>query len=67
MTQAAAKRPYTGAGAHLDRPDAQERESYSISDLTAEFDCTARALRFYEDEGLLLRELRKAHARHETG
>ncbi len=53
MTQAAAKRPYTGAGAHLDRPDAQERESYSISDLTAEFDCTARALRFYEDEGLI--------------
>ena len=53
MTQAAAKRRYTGAGAHLDRPDAQERESYSISDLTVEFDCTARALRFYEDEGLI--------------
>jgi len=53
MTKAAAKSPYTGAGAHLDRPDAQDRETYSISDLTAEFDCTARALRFYEDEGLI--------------
>ncbi|MFV0644622.1 MAG: MerR family transcriptional regulator [Sphingomonadaceae bacterium] len=41
------------AGAHLDRPDRLEREQYSISDLTAEFDCTARALRFYEDEGLV--------------
>lgn len=40
-------------GAHLDRPDAQDRETYSISDLTQEFDCTARALRFYEDEGLI--------------
>ena len=53
MTQAAAKSPYMGAGAHLDRPDAHERETYTISDLTAEFDCTARALRFYEDEGLI--------------
>lgn len=40
-------------GAHLDRPDSQGRETYSISDLTAEFGCTARALRFYEDEGLI--------------
>lgn len=53
MSQAAARSPYRGAGAHLDRPDAQERETYSISDLTAEFECTARALRFYEDEGLI--------------
>ncbi|MEL7689627.1 MerR family DNA-binding transcriptional regulator [Citromicrobium bathyomarinum] len=53
MTQAAAKSAYSGAGAHLERPDAQARETYSISDLTAEFDCTARALRFYEDEGLI--------------
>ncbi|HSM53995.1 MAG TPA: MerR family DNA-binding transcriptional regulator, partial [Erythrobacter sp.] len=28
-------------------------EQYTISDLTSEFDCTARALRFYEDEGLI--------------
>ncbi|MFC0589115.1 MerR family DNA-binding transcriptional regulator [Novosphingobium aquiterrae] len=40
-------------GAHLDRPDALQRDSYTISDLTAEFDVTARALRFYEDEGLI--------------
>lgn len=41
------------AGAHLDRPDKLDREQYTISDLTSEFDCTARALRFYEDEGLV--------------
>ena len=40
-------------GAHLERPDREERESYSISQLTREFGCTARALRFYEDEGLI--------------
>lgn len=40
-------------GAHLDRPDEHEREQFSISDLTSEFECTARALRFYEDEGLI--------------
>jgi DNA-binding transcriptional MerR regulator len=41
------------AGAHLERPDILSREQFSISDLTSEFDCTARALRFYEDEGLV--------------
>lgn len=40
-------------GGHLDRPDGDSREHYSISQLTAEFGCTARALRFYEDEGLI--------------
>lgn len=40
-------------GAHLDRPDKLSRDQYTISDLTEEFDCTARALRFYEDEGLI--------------
>lgn len=40
-------------GAHIDRPDALEREHYAISDLTSEFGVTARALRFYEDEGLI--------------
>ena len=39
--------------AHLDRPDALDRESYAISDLTSEFGVTARALRFYEEEGLI--------------
>lgn len=41
------------SGAHLDRPDKLSREQFTISDLTSEFDCTARALRFYEDEGLI--------------
>jgi DNA-binding transcriptional MerR regulator len=40
-------------GAHLERPDALQREHFTISALTAEFDVTARALRFYEDEGLI--------------
>ncbi len=40
-------------GAHLDRPDKLHREQFTISDLTSEFGCTARALRFYEDEGLI--------------
>lgn len=39
--------------AHLERPDALERENFTISDLSAEFGVTARALRFYEDEGLI--------------
>jgi DNA-binding transcriptional MerR regulator len=43
--------PYEGA--HLERPDAHQRETFSISDLTSEFGVTARALRFYEDEGLI--------------
>ena len=41
------------SGALLDRPDSLDRQTFSISDLTEEFDCTARALRFYEDEGLI--------------
>jgi DNA-binding transcriptional MerR regulator len=48
--------PRGNSGALLDRPDEFEREQYSISDLTREFDCTARALRFYEDEGLIAPE-----------
>ena len=39
--------------AEIDTPDRQNRETYSISDLSDEFDVTARALRFYEDEGLI--------------
>ena len=35
-----------------------DRGSFSISDLSAEFDVTARALRFYEDEGLIAPERR---------
>jgi DNA-binding transcriptional MerR regulator len=40
-------------GAHLNQPDALSREQFTISDLTAEFEVTARALRFYEEEGLI--------------
>lgn len=40
-------------GAHIDRPDALQRDSFTISDLTAEFDVTSRALRFYEEAGLI--------------
>lgn len=35
-----------------------DRDAYSISDLSAEFGVTARALRFYEDEGLIAPERR---------
>jgi DNA-binding transcriptional MerR regulator len=45
--------PSSHDGAHIERPDALEREQFSISDLTGEFGVTARALRFYEDEGLI--------------
>lgn len=39
--------------AAIETPDAHDRETYTISDLSSEFDVTARALRFYEDEGLI--------------
>jgi DNA-binding transcriptional MerR regulator len=39
--------------ASIDLPDTQNREHFTISDLTQEFDVTARALRFYEDKGLI--------------
>ena len=37
----------------IERPDALDRDTFTISELTAEFGVTARALRFYEEEGLL--------------
>jgi len=43
----------TRGPATIDTPDARNRDSYSITDLAAEFGVTARALRFYEDEGLI--------------
>jgi DNA-binding transcriptional MerR regulator len=42
-----------GSHATIDTPDFRDRHQYSISDLSEEFDVTARALRFYEDEGLI--------------
>lgn len=41
------------AHATLETPDFRDRHQYSISDLSEEFGVTARALRFYEDEGLI--------------
>jgi DNA-binding transcriptional MerR regulator len=52
MDQLAAS-PASHDGAHIETPDALDREQFAISDLTAEFGVTARALRFYEDEGLI--------------
>lgn len=37
----------------VDLPDPKDQSTYSISDLAAEFHVTARALRFYEEEGLI--------------
>ncbi|WP_022684374.1 MerR family transcriptional regulator [Sphingobium bisphenolivorans] len=39
--------------AGIELPDHQHRQTYTISDLSGEFGVTARALRFYEDEGLI--------------
>ena len=39
--------------ATIETPDAYNRESFTISDLSIEFEVTARALRFYEDQGLI--------------
>lgn len=44
------------ADATLEMPDHLNRESFTISDLSSEFDVTARALRFYEDQGLIAPE-----------
>jgi DNA-binding transcriptional MerR regulator len=41
------------ATATVDIADPRDRHQYSISDLSEEFKVTARALRFYEDEGLI--------------
>ena len=42
--------------ATIDTPDAYHRDSFTISDLSIEFEVTARALRFYEDQGLIAPE-----------
>ena len=39
--------------ATIEMPDAHNRDSFTISDLSVEFEVTARALRFYEDQGLI--------------
>lgn len=42
--------------AGIELPDHSERHVYTITDLSEEFGVTARALRFYEDEGLIVPE-----------
>ena len=44
--------------AHAPVVPRSDRESFTISDLSGEFGVTARALRFYEDEGLIAPERR---------
>lgn len=44
--------------AGIEMPDLSERSQYTIADLCEEFGVTARALRFYEDEGLMSPERR---------
>lgn len=39
--------------AGIEMPDPSDRETYGITELSEEFGVTARALRFYEDEGLI--------------
>lgn len=46
------------AAAHAVVPPRDDREHFSISDLSTEFGITPRALRFYEDEGLISPERR---------
>jgi DNA-binding transcriptional MerR regulator len=55
-----------GTHATLNTPDLHERHVYSISDLSEEFSVTARALRFYEDEGLIA-PVRRGTTRIYTG
>lgn len=54
--QAVAIPPTSEHTGHLDQPDALKRDQFTISDLSGEFGVTARALRFYEDEGLIAPE-----------
>ena len=42
-----------GSAAYAPTEPFSDRECFSISDLSAEFEVTPRALRFYEDEGLI--------------
>ena len=46
-------KPSPHGHAHIDMPDSKQRDHFTITDLSAEFDVTPRALRFYEDEGLI--------------
>lgn len=47
-----------GSAAYAVVPPRPDRENFSITDLSDEFGVTPRALRFYEDEGLIAPERR---------
>ena len=56
--------------AAIETPDVQNRETFTISDLSSEFGVTARALRFYEDEGLIAPQrkgLARIYSRRDRG
>lgn len=56
--------------AGIEVPDHSDRQSYTITDLSEEFGVTARALRFYEDEGLIAPErqgLSRIYSRRDRG
>ena len=58
------------ARAAIEAPEMPEGATYSISDLCHEFGVTARALRFYEDEGLISPErvgLSRIYSRRDRG
>ena len=48
----------SSVSAYAPIPSLPDRTSFTITDLAAEFDVTPRALRFYEDEGLIAPERR---------
>jgi DNA-binding transcriptional MerR regulator len=50
--------PAASISAHAPIAPRADRESFTIGDLSDEFGVTARALRFYEDEGLIAPERR---------
>lgn len=55
---ATASLPSADTASFADIADRADRDSFSITDLCHEFDVTPRALRFYEDEGLIAPERR---------
>ena len=48
----------SSVAAYAQIPPLPDRDDFTITDLAAEFEVTARALRFYEDEGLIAPERR---------
>ena len=55
---ASARSAAASASAYATVPPRDDRDVFTITDLAAEFGVTPRALRFYEDEGLIAPERR---------